>query len=123
MKKILIVEDNPMNLELLATILGAHGFEVVTADGGQVSVELARSELPDLILMDLQMPGVDGYAALRSLRIDNRTRSIPVIAVTGNAMQHDVDRIESSGFDGYIMKPYKIDELMTSVLKILPDPS
>jgi two-component system, cell cycle response regulator DivK len=120
MKKILIVEDNPMNLELLATILGVNDFEVLSADGGKISIEVARTERPDLILMDLQMPGVDGYAALSSLRSDDLTRNIPVIAVTGNAMQHDIDRIESSGFDDYILKPYKIDELISTVREALP---
>ena len=119
MKKILIVEDNPMNLELLETILVAKGFEVLSAEGGEASVEMARSEAPDLVLMDLQMPGVDGYAALAAMRADEVTRHIPVIAVTGNAMQHDVNRIESSGFDGYIIKPYKIHALMASVNKAL----
>ncbi|MBV1876528.1 MAG: response regulator [Pseudomonadales bacterium] len=119
MKKIQIIEDNLANQVLLDKILSANGYETSAANSGEGGVKLAQSNLPDLILMDLQMPVVDGYKALIMLRQDKKTRHIPVIVITGNAMHHDKQSIKAAGFDAYIFKPYKIDELLQTVSKTL----
>ncbi len=120
MFKILIAEDNSLNLELLSTILLANNFNVVSAGNGIEAISVARSEQPNLILMDIQMPGLDGYEALAALRADPNTKHIPVLAVTGNAMSHDLSKIGESGFDGVVNKPFRIHELLQAIRLVLP---
>jgi two-component system cell cycle response regulator DivK len=103
--KILVVEDNLMNLELVTDLLEAQGYATRKAPNGEEGVRLARQELPSLILMDLRMPGMDGYAALRELRADPRTARILVVALTAQAMNGDREAVLQAGFDGYISKP------------------
>lgn len=102
---ILIVEDNLMNLELVTDLLTAEGYTVRQAHSGEEGVRLAGMEPPSLILMDLRMPGMDGYAALRALRADPRTARIPTVALTAQAMNGDEAAVRAAGFDDYIAKP------------------
>lgn len=104
-RTVLVVDDNPVNLKLCRVLLRSEGYEVVTA--GDAAEALARMEdaLPDLILMDLQMPGMDGFALTRRLKEDARTRAIPVIAFTSYAMKGDDDRARAAGCDDYATKP------------------
>ena len=104
-KRILIVEDNPQNRMLLRDLLEFHGFEVLEAADGKEGIDSARKEMPDLILMDLQMPVLDGFAAGKILKEDPATKHIKIIAVTSFAMVGDRKRIIEAGFDDYISKP------------------
>jgi two-component system, cell cycle response regulator DivK len=103
--KILVVEDNPKNLKLVRDVLVYSGYEVVEATSGEDGVRLAEETSPDLILMDLQLPGIDGAEALRQIRSGDRNNGVPVVAVTAFAMADDRDRAFASGFDGYVEKP------------------
>jgi CheY-like chemotaxis protein len=102
---ILIVEDNALNLELASDLLGAEGYAVRQARSGEEGLRLARAEPPSLILMDLRMPGMDGYATLVELKADPRTARIPIVALTAQAMNGDKEAVLAAGFDGYISKP------------------
>ena len=102
---ILVVEDNPKNLKLIRAILEFSGFEVVEAMSGEEGVRLATESSPDLILMDLQLPGIDGAEALRQIRSAEEGPAVPVVAVTAFAMSDDRERAFASGFDGYVEKP------------------
>ncbi len=113
--RILIVEDNPKNLKLIRDVLQYWGYQVVDAGSGEEGVELATREPPDLILMDLQLPGIDGHEALRLLRREPTTRAVPVVAVTAFAMQDDRDRVALSGFDGFLEKPLSVRDLPEQV--------
>jgi two-component system cell cycle response regulator len=105
MARMLVIEDNPANLELMAYLLKAFGHTVSLASDGEQGLATARRELPDLIVCDMQLPRMDGYAIVRQLKEWPETRAIPVIAVTALAMVGDRDRIIARGFDGYISKP------------------
>jgi two-component system, cell cycle response regulator DivK len=105
---ILVVEDNERNLKLLRDVLEYAGFDVRVARTAEDGITLAASEPPDLVLMDLQLPGIDGMEALRRLRENPRTAGIPVVAVTAQAMKHDRERILEVGFNGYIEKPISV---------------
>ena len=105
---ILVVEDNERNLKLLRDVLEYSGYDVRAARTGEDGIALAASELPDLVLMDLQLPGIDGMEALRQLRESPRTADIPVVAVTAQAMKHDRERALQAGFDGYVEKPISV---------------
>ncbi|NNC98958.1 MAG: response regulator [Gammaproteobacteria bacterium] len=118
-KLILTAEDNPINLELLVMILESNGFDVLTAVNGQEAVELTKSRRPDLVIMDIQMPVLDGYGAIKQIRESVSTRSIPVIAVSGNAMHHDIAKIKALGFDHIVSKPFEIVTLLATVNKVL----
>ena len=118
--KILVVEDNALNMELVHDILSDSGYDVIEAEDGAAGLRLAREESPDLILMDVQLPGVDGLAVTRELRVDPRTRHIPVIAVTAHAMKGEQDRATAAGCAGFITKPLRMRELMETVARHLP---
>jgi len=105
MSKILIVEDNEMNRALLIAILKPEGHELLTAENGQIGVELATRELPDLILMDVMLPIMNGYDATRRIKANPATRHIPIVAITANAVPTERDRALDAGCDGYITKP------------------
>ena len=113
--RILVVEDNDLNLKLFRDVLGAAGYTTVAATSGGRAVELATEHEPDLVIMDVRMPHLDGVAALALLRADDRTASIPVLAVTAQAMQGDRERFLAAGFDGYLSKPLDIRELVDAV--------
>ncbi len=105
MARVLVVEDSGTNMMLALTLLESAGHSVLQADRALLGIELARQELPDLILMDVQMPGMDGIEATRILKGDAATRAIPVIALTAFAMKGDRERMLAAGFDSYIEKP------------------
>jgi CheY-like chemotaxis protein len=114
-RRILVVEDNPLNLKLVRDVLTAFEYDVVEAHSGEEGVELAGTCSPDLVLMDLQLPGIDGYEALRLLRQDPRLGSVPVVAVTAFAMKEDRERTAREGFDGYLGKPISVRALPEQV--------
>jgi two-component system, cell cycle response regulator len=103
--RIVIIEDNPANLELMTYLLQAFGHTTIGATDGREGIELVRKEQPDLVVCDIQMPGVDGFEVARQLKSYPTTRAIPLIAVTALAMVGDRDKILSAGFDGYLAKP------------------
>ena len=105
---VLLVEDNEKNLKLARDVLEFAGFTVLVATSGEEAVDRARADLPDIVLMDLQLPGMDGHAALARLRSDRLTAAIPVVALTAFAMQQDHDRAREAGFDGYLEKPISV---------------
>jgi len=105
MARILIVEDNPTNMTLAVFLVQLAGHTVLTATDAETGLTLARGEQPDLILMDIQLPGIDGLEATELLKGDDETRAIPVIALTALAMKGDEARIRAAGCDGYIAKP------------------
>lgn len=109
--KILIVEDNANNRSLLGDILIFHGYEVLMATDGQEGVDLAREVRPDLVLMDIQMPGMDGMTAGRILKDDPVTSGLKIIALTSFAMRGDQEKFMAAGFDGYLSKPINTREL------------
>jgi len=117
--KILVVEDNPKNLKLVRDVLVYSGFEVVEATSGEDGVRLAEETSPDLILMDLQLPGIDGAEALRQIRSGDHNPDVPVVAVTAFAMADDRDRAFASGFDGYVEKPISARALPEQVRDFL----
>ena len=120
---ILIVEDNDKNLKLVRDVLQHRGYQTIEAVTGEDGVRLARERHPDLVLMDIQLPGIDGITALGQLRADPTTRAIPVIAVTASAMTHDRKKIMAAGFDGYQSKPIKVKEFMDAVREMLDRPA
>ena len=116
MAKILIVEDNPDNMSLLEFLLQSAGHAVLTATDAEAGLTLARDEQPNLILMDIHLPGMDGLEATGLLKRDAATRAIPVIALTALAMKGDEDRIRAAGCDGYISKPIRYKEFLETVV-------
>jgi len=117
---ILVVEDNERNLKLLRDVLEYAGYDVRVARTGEDGVTLAVKEPPDLVLMDLQLPGIDGMEALRRLRESPRTADIPVVAVTAQAMKQDRERALEAGFDGYVEKPISVRAFPDQVRRFLP---
>ena len=111
-ERILVVEDNAMNMQLFRDVLVAKGYRALEATTGGEAIALATEHAPDLVLMDVQLPDLDGVEALRRLRMDERTAAIPVLAVTAQAMQGDRERFLAEGFDGYVTKPVKVRELL-----------
>jgi len=107
-KRVLLVEDNERNLKLLRDLLEVKGYLVVAAMSAEEGLPLAQADPPNLIVMDIGLPGMDGIAALQVLRADARTRSIPVIAVTASVMQPERETIMKAGFDGYMSKPIDV---------------
>ena len=119
MAKVLIVEDNPANLTLATFLLQSAGYMVVSATNAEAGVALAKTEQPDLILMDIQLPGMDGLEATALLKNDESTQAIPVIALTALAMKGDEERIMAAGCDGYIAKPLDYKEFLAKVARRL----
>jgi CheY-like chemotaxis protein len=117
--RILVVEDNPLNLKLVRDVLTFSGYDVVAAPSGEEGVSLAGSCEPDLVLMDIQLPGIDGYEALRMLRQDPRLDGVPVVALTAFAMREDRERATLAGFDGYLGKPISVQALPSQVGEFL----
>ncbi len=115
MPKILLVEDNEMNRDMLSRRLQRKGYEVVMAFDGGAGVEMARSEAPDLILMDMSLPVMDGWTATRELKQDDGTRHIPVIALTAHAMASDRDKALEAGCDDYDTKPIELPRLLGKI--------
>jgi len=118
MAKVLLVEDNEMNRDMLSRRLARRGFEVVSAVDGQQGVDLARSEKPDIILMDMSLPVMDGWEATRRVKSDNETRNVPVIGLTAHAMTGDREKALEAGCDDYDTKPVDFDRLMGKIERL-----
>ena len=116
---ILIVEDNEKNRKLLRDVLQFKGYQTVETETAEEGIRLAQESQPALILMDIQLPGIDGITALKQLRADPRTEKIPIIAVTASAMIHSRKEILAEGFDGYQTKPISLKEFLEEVRKVL----
>jgi len=119
--KVLIVEDNKMNMELATDLLTLLGHDVLQASTGFDAIALLRDTKPDLILMDLQLPGLSGFDLTRSLKRDPRTRDIPITAMTADAMKEDAERAFEAGCSGYIPKPIECDQFRQVVDEVLKD--
>ena len=115
MATILVVEDNPANMTLALFLLESAGYAVLSATDAEAGLALARDRRPDLILMDIQLPGMDGLEATLQLKGGDATRAIPVIALTALAMKGDEERIRAAGCDGYIAKPIRYKEFLETV--------
>jgi CheY-like chemotaxis protein len=113
--QILVVEDNERNMRLFRDVLQAAGHRTLEATTGERAVELATEHGPDLVLMDIQLPGIDGLEALGRLRAHEGTRAMPVLALTAQAMDGDRERFLAAGFDGYLSKPVNIADLVDTV--------
>ena len=119
MTKVLLVEDNEMNRDMLSRRLIRRGFQVVFAMDGQQGIDLARSERPDIILMDMSLPVIDGWEATRRLKADDATRSVPVIGLTAHAMSGDREKAIEAGCDDYDTKPVELDRLIGKIERLL----
>src|SRR5256885_11885609 len=119
MLRILVIEDSPVNMALTVAILENAGHTVLQADHAQAGIEKARTEQPDLVLMDIQLPDLDGLAATRMLKSDPRTAKLPVIALTAFAMKGDEDETRAAGCDGYVTKPIRYKEFLAEVDKVM----
>ncbi|MBI5212728.1 MAG: response regulator [Nitrospirae bacterium] len=118
-KKILIVEDNEKNRVLIRDVLKYYGYEVIEAVNGEEGIKAAKEKTPDLILMDIQMPVMDGFAAMQALKRDPATKDIKIIALTSFAMKGDKEKIMDAGFDYYIAKPVDTRELPRMIQGVL----
>jgi len=118
-KSILIVEDNKLNMKLLNDLLQAHGYQTVQSMNGRDVVNLGRSNKPDLILMDIQLPDISGLEVIKLLKADDDLKTIPIIAVTAFAMRGDEEKIIDGGCDDYIAKPISVPLFLDTVAKIL----
>ena len=116
---ILVVEDNERNRRLVRDVLTFKGYEIVEAETGEDGVRLAQERRPQLVLMDIRLPGIDGVEALRRLRADATTRDIPAMAMTASVMTADRQRIMSAGFDAYQSKPIHVKEFVAAVEQLL----
>jgi two-component system cell cycle response regulator DivK len=119
MTKVLLVEDNEMNRDMLSRRLIRRGFQVVFAMDGQHGIDLAHSERPDIILMDMSLPVIDGWEATRRLKADDSTPSIPVIGLTAHAMSGDREKAIEAGCDDYDTKPVELDRLIGKIERLL----
>lgn len=115
MSLVLIVEDNAFNMKLARFLLTDAGYTVLAADNAEDGLKLAREHGPPLVLMDIHLPGMDGIAAAQCLRADPVTRSAKLLAITASAMKGDRERIIAGGFDGYLAKPFRKDDLLDAV--------
>ena len=113
--QILVVEDNERNMKLFRDVLEASGYRTLEASTGERAVEMMFQHRPDLVLMDIQLPGIDGVEALDRLRADERFSAVPVLALTAQAMEGDRERFLAAGFDGYLSKPVDIAEFIATV--------
>lgn len=122
MARILVIEDNPANMKLACVLLGKAGHEVLSATDAETGLTLAHSTQPALILMDIQLPGMDGLAATALLKKDTMTASIPVIALTALAMKADQEKSQVAGCEAYIAKPLRYQELYDTINALLGTP-
>jgi len=121
MKKVLIVEDNDLNMKLFNDLLRANGYLTVQTRDGTEALSLCRTARPDLVLMDIQLPGISGLEITRMIKEDPSLRSIPIIAVTAFAMKGDEDKIRKGGCEAYVAKPIRIEEFIGVVRRLLGD--
>ncbi|WP_455466713.1 response regulator [Bartonella sp. B39] len=118
-KKVMIVEDNELNMKLFRDLVEASGYETVETRNGLMALELARSSMPSLILVDIQLPEVSGIDVIKQLKEDEELRSIPIVAVTAFAMKGDEERIRASGCEEYMSKPISVPRFITMVKHFL----
>ena len=121
MPKILIVEDNEMNRDMLSRRLERRGFAIVMAVDGQQGVDMTRSEKPDLVLMDMSLPVMDGWTATQTIKGDAELKGIPVIALTAHAMEGDREKAMAAGCDDYDTKPIELPRLLEKIAKFIPN--
>jgi two-component system, cell cycle response regulator DivK len=121
MSSILIVEDNAMNMKLARDVLEAKGYRVLTASNGTDGVRVAREEIPDLILMDIQLPDLDGIEAFTRIRQDPKTAGIRVVAFTASVTKSDRSRVDLAGFDGFVSKPMQLKPFLATIQGLLGD--
>lgn len=121
--RILVIEDNEANLELMVYLLRAMGYEPLSAEDGLSGLALARDLVPDLVLCDINMPGMNGFEVATELRADVRTRQIPIIAITAFAMVGDRERILASGFDMYLSKPIQPETFVDQIRELVKKPT
>ena len=121
MPRVLIVEDNEMNRDMLSRRLARKGFDVITASDGAEGVRLVAAERPDIVLMDMSLPVLDGWAATRHLKADDATRDIPIVALTAHVMRADRDKATRAGCDGFATKPIDMPALLATISSLLPD--
>lgn len=114
-KTILVIEDNEMNMKLMRAVLQLSPYRMVEAVDAETGLDLARKEPPDLVFMDIQLPGMDGFEATRIIKSDQELKNIPVIAMTGFAMDGDKETAREIGFDAYIVKPFKVAALLEMI--------
>ncbi len=119
-KRILIIEDQEDNRTILRDLLSTAGYALIEAVDGLEGVKLARSERPDLILMDIQLPGLDGYEATRQIKATDELKSVPIIAVTSYALSGDEAKARAAGCDGYVTKPFSPRQLLAKVREYMP---
>ncbi|MFZ6741868.1 response regulator [Undibacterium sp. JH2W] len=119
MTRVLIIEDNPVNMKLAAFLLQNAGYKVLQAVDAEAGLQIARDELPELILMDMQLPGIDGITATRQLKADAATTHIKIVALTAFAMSGDEDRFRAAGCDAYMAKPIRYQAFLSLVESIL----
>jgi two-component system cell cycle response regulator DivK len=117
--KIIIIEDNPANMKLAAFLLHSAGHEVIQAADAETGLALIRKHLPALVLMDMQLPGMDGLAATRRLKADAELKHIKIVALTAHAMKGDEENFRTAGCDGYLPKPFSHRDLLALVNKLL----
>ncbi|MHB0969578.1 MAG: response regulator [Thermoanaerobaculia bacterium] len=117
--KVLVVEDNDMNMQLVEFLLEEGGFEILKAASGEEALRTVVDAVPDLILMDIHLPGMDGLSVVRAIKADEKTRGIPILAVTAHAMRGDRDRFLEAGCDGYISKPIDVKSFIPSVRRYI----
>jgi CheY-like chemotaxis protein len=118
-KRILVVEDNRDNMTLIVDVLSSFDYEVLQAGDGEIGVELAQKEKPDLILMDLSLPRMDGWTATKHIKADDTLKGIPIIALTAHAMIGDKERALAAGCDDYLSKPIDLPELSKKLMQYL----
>ena len=118
-KKILIVEDNDLNLKLFRDLLGANGYETFETKEGIEAISLTRQTMPDLIIMDIQLPEISGLDITRKIKADSQIRHIPVVAVTAFAMKDDEEKIMAAGCEAYLSKPIAIDDFLATIRRFL----
>ncbi len=116
---VLVVEDNEKNMKLARDVLTAKGYRVIEAITGEEGVSMALAQVPELILMDYQLPGIDGIEAFRQIRADAATRHIPIVAVTASAMPEEEAKMKQAGFDGFMSKPINLKEFISTVADTL----
>ena len=119
MTTILIVEDNPMNMKLARDVLEAKGYTVITAENGEDGVRVAAEQRPDLVLMDIQLPGIDGVEAFARLRADPATAAVPVIAFTASVTATDRSRVTDAGFDAFVSKPIDLKSFLATIASVV----
>ena len=118
-KKILIVEDNELNMKLFNDLLQAHGYETIQTMDGRDVLNIVRAQMPDLIVMDIQLPEISGLEVTKMLKADDKLKAIPVIAVTAFAMKGDEEKIREGGCEGYLAKPISVPSFLETIASFL----